>query len=97
MKTIGTPSNQGYKTLKDLARIISLFNTFQVEERSVTEISKALGMLPSKVSRMIRTLESEGFFERNLETGKYRLGIEFFELGMVYIFNFPLRKIVATH
>jgi DNA-binding IclR family transcriptional regulator len=68
-----------------------------VEERSVTEISKALGMLPSKVSRMIRTLESEGFFERNLETGKYRLGIEFFELGMVYIFNFPLRKIVWPH
>ena len=97
MKTIGTPSSQGYKTLKDLAKIASLFNSFQVEERSVTEISKTLGMLPSKISRMLRTLEGEGFFERNLETGKYRLGIGFFELGMVYIFNFPLRKILRPH
>ena len=97
LKTIGISSNQGYKTLKDLAKIVSLFNTFQVEERSVTEISKTLGMLPSKISRMLRTLEAEGFFERNLETGKYRLGIEFFELGMVYIFNFPLRKILRPH
>ncbi len=97
MKTIGTSPSQGYKTLKDLARIISLFNTFQVDERSVTEISKALGMLPSKVSRMIRTLENEGFFEKNLENGKYRLGVQFFELGMAYAFNFPLRKVLRPH
>jgi IclR family KDG regulon transcriptional repressor len=97
LKTIGTSSSQGYKTLKDLARIVSLFNTLQVDERSVTEISKAVGMLPSKISRMLRTLEAEGFFERNSETGKYRLGIGFFELGMVYIFNFPLRKILRPH
>ena len=89
--------NQAYKTLKDLAKITSLFNTLQIEERSVTEISKALGMLPSKVSRMIRTLENEGFFEKNLENGKYRLGVQFFELGMAYVFNFPLRKVVRPH
>jgi DNA-binding IclR family transcriptional regulator len=97
LKPIKTPSNQGYKTLKDLAKIVSLFNSFQVEERSVTEISKALGMLPSKVSRMVRTLEAEGFFDKNPETGKYRLGIGFFELGMAYAFNFPLRKIIRPH
>jgi IclR family transcriptional regulator, KDG regulon repressor len=97
LRTTRVKPSQGYKTLRDLAKIISLFNTFQIEERSVTEISKALEMLPSKVSRMLKTLEAEGFFEKNLETGKYRLGIEFFELGMVYIFNFPLRKILRPH
>jgi IclR family KDG regulon transcriptional repressor len=88
---------QGYKTLKDLVKITTLFNTLQIEERSVTEISKAVGMLPSKVSRMIRTLENEGFFERNSENGKYRLGVQFFELGMAYVFNFPLRKVLRPH
>jgi len=97
LKTTKPPLSQGYKTLKDLAKITSLFNTLQIEERSVTEISKSLGMLPSKVSRMLRTLETEGFFERNAETGKYRLGVGFFELGMVYAFNFPLRKIIRPH
>ena len=97
MKTRRSGLGQGYKTLKDLARIISLFNTYQVEERGVTEISKAVGMLPSKISRMLRTLEAEGFFEKNLETGKYRLGLAFFELGMVCALNFPLRKIIRPH
>ena len=97
LRTTRAEPSQGYKTLKDFAKITSLFNTLQIEERSVTEISKALGMLPSKVSRMIRTLENEGFFEKNLENGKYRLGIQFFELGMAYVFNFPLRKLLRPH
>jgi len=86
-----------YKTLKDLTRIILLFNTFQFEERSVTEISKNLNMLPSKVSRMLGTIEKEGFVEKNPETKKYRLGIRFFELGMVYAFHLPLRRIIRPH
>jgi len=88
---------QEYKTLKDLARIISLFNTFLSEEISVMEISKNLNMLPSKVSRMLGTMEKEGFLEKNPETKKYRLGIQFFELGMVYAFHLPLRKIIRPH
>jgi IclR family transcriptional regulator, KDG regulon repressor len=86
-----------YKTLKDLTKIILLFNTSQSEEKSVTEISKSLNMLPSKVSRMLGTIEKEGFVERNQETKKYRLGIRFFELGMVYAFHLPLRKIIRPH
>jgi DNA-binding IclR family transcriptional regulator len=86
-----------YKTLKDLTKIISLFNTFQFEERGVTEISKTLNMLPSKVSRMLGTIEKEGFFEKNPETKKYRLGIRFFELGVVYAFHLPLRRIIRPH
>jgi IclR family KDG regulon transcriptional repressor len=88
---------QEYKTLKDLTKVFLLFNTFQSEERSVTEISKELNMLPSKISRMLGTMEKEGFLERNPETGKYRLGIRFFELGMVYAFHFPLRRIIRPH
>jgi DNA-binding IclR family transcriptional regulator len=89
--------NQGYKTLKDLTRILSLFNTFQAEERSISEISKTLKMQPSKVSRMLKTLENEGFFEKNPHTGKYRLGIGFFELGMAFAAHFPLTKIIRPH
>lgn len=86
-----------YKTLKDLSRILSLFKLNTTEERSISEISKALDMFPSKVSRMIRTLEVDGFFERNSETGKYRLGMGFFELGVAYLANMPIRKIVRPH
>lgn len=97
LKTRRPRAGQGYKTLKDLAAIISLFNAYQVEERGVSEIARAVDMLPSKVSRMLKTLEGEGFFEKNPESGKYRLGLAFFELGMVCALNFPLRKIIRPH
>ena len=97
MVTKKISSNYEYKTLQDLAKIIRIFNTFKVEEWSISEISRSVGMPPSKVSRMIRTWEGETFFEKNPENGKYRLGIGFFELGVVYTYNFPLRKIVRPH
>jgi IclR family KDG regulon transcriptional repressor len=89
--------NQNYKTLAALAEVLSLFNDRQVSEMAVTEISKALQMSPSKVSRMLRTLESKQFFEKNTHTGKYRLGIRFLELGILYALHLPLRRIIRPH
>lgn len=97
IKDLRLKSSQNYKTLQDLANILSLFNDLEAGEKSVTNISKALNMLPSKVSRMLGTLEREGFFEKNLETNKYRIGIKFFELGLIYILHLPLRKIIRPH
>ncbi len=88
---------QEYKTLKDFTKILSLFNSVTTEELSVTEISRTLGMSPSKISRMLGTLEGEGLFERKGKTGKYRLGTLFFELGVLYAYHFPLRKIIRPH
>jgi IclR family transcriptional regulator, KDG regulon repressor len=91
------PFNQPYKTLQDLARILSLFKHPLNEEIGVSDISRAVGIQPSKASRMLRTLQSSGFFERNPATGKFRLGVEFFDLGMLYLQHLPLRKIIRPH
>jgi IclR family KDG regulon transcriptional repressor len=88
---------QAYKTLSDFAKILSLFNSLEVESLSVVEISRILSMTPSKASRMLATSEREGLIERNAETGKYHLGVFFFELGLVSAYHFPLRKIVRPH
>jgi IclR family transcriptional regulator, KDG regulon repressor len=88
---------QKYKTLEDLSKIISLFSEMTEGELSVTTVSKKLAMSPSKVSRMLKTLEAEDFFEQNPNTGKYRLGFKFFELGLTYAFHLPLRKIIRPH
>jgi NADH/NAD ratio-sensing transcriptional regulator Rex len=42
---------QEYKTLKDLARILSLFNDFHTEEIGASEIAQALGVHSSKVRK----------------------------------------------
>ncbi len=94
---VGTTDNLRYKTVKDLSKIVSLFGDHGGEEQSVTDISRSLQMLPSKVSRLLKTLESEGFFERNPHTGKYRIGPRFLQLGLLYVFNHPLRIIILPH
>jgi IclR family transcriptional regulator, KDG regulon repressor len=86
-----------YKTVKDLGRIVALFEKYRGEERSLTDICRSLQMLPSKVSRLLRTLEPEGFFERNPDTGKHRIGPRFLQLGLLYVFNLPLRRIILPH
>lgn len=88
---------QRYETLKDFVRILAVFNSTSVEDKSVAELARAARMDSSKVSRMLRTMEEEGFFERNPETGKYRLGISFFELGLVAAISLPMRKIMRPH
>lgn len=86
-----------YKTISDLSRILSLFEAQEVDERSVSDISRSLGMLPSKVSRMLKTLEVEGLVEKNRRTGRYRIGARFLQLGLLYVFNHPLRRVILPH
>ena len=97
MRPRKSTSNGGYKTLKDLSRILTYVSMVRTETMGVTEIARELHMLPSKVSRMLSTLESEGFFERQTITGRYSIGERFFELGMLYVVNNPLRMIFHPH
>jgi DNA-binding IclR family transcriptional regulator len=86
-----------YKTLSDFSRILGLFEEQDVEERGVSDIARALSMLPSKVSRMLKTLETDGWVERNGRTGKYRVGVRFLRVGLLYVLNHPLRRLILPH
>ncbi len=86
-----------YKTVKDLANIIQLFEDRGGEEQSVMDIARSLKMLPSKASRLLKSLEAEEFFEKSITTGKYSLGIRFLQPGLLYVFNHPLRRIILPH
>jgi IclR family transcriptional regulator, KDG regulon repressor len=86
-----------YKTLQDLSRILTLFEVQDIEERSVSDIAKSLQLLPSKASRMLRTLESERLLERSSRTGRYRIGARFLQIGLLYALNHPLRRVILPH
>jgi IclR family transcriptional regulator, KDG regulon repressor len=92
-----TTDNLRYKIVKDFGNIFSFFENCGGEEQSVTQISQSLHMLPSKVSRLLKTLEAEGFFERGSSAGKYRAGSRFLKLAFLYVFNHPLRRIILPH
>lgn len=86
-----------YKILNDFSAIMSLFEQADIEERGVNEISKSLDLLPSKASRMLQTLESDGWVEKDVRSGKYRIGARFLQLGLLYAMNHPLRRIILPH
>ena len=50
-------------------------------ELSLTEISKLLNSHKSSISRILITLASEGFVEKNPINNKYRLGLKLFILA----------------
>ncbi len=62
--------------------ILSCF-TDQTPVLRVTDICNRLDLTPSLVSRLLTTLEHEGFVERDEDTGFYRLGRMIFTLGGV--------------
>lgn len=59
-------TKQEYKTLRDFVKLLSFYNSFDVSEAGVNEVAKAVGMAPSKVSRMLRGLTEESFFLRKM-------------------------------
>jgi DNA-binding IclR family transcriptional regulator len=59
--------------------------------RSLGEIATALGLAPSTVHGIVRTLLAHGMVVQERDTGLYRLGPATLRLGNVYLDNLELR------
>lgn len=62
-------------------------------ELGVTTISGRLGLHKSTVSRLLSTLQHEGFVEQDPETGKYRLGLGLISLAGAVLERMDLRRV----
>lgn len=68
--------------------ILNLFNRDK-QEWGITEISQELQLPKSTVHGLVKTLEQEQYLSSG-DSGKYRLGIKVFTLGMAYTSNIKL-------
>lgn len=66
-------------------------------ELGVSELGRRLGLHKSTISRMIATLQAEGFIDQNPETGKYRLGIGLVSLAGVALGRLNARAAAQPH
>ena len=57
----------------------------------VTELSERLGLAKTTVYGLLRALEEDELVERDLETGKYRLGPALLQLGNAFLDGHELR------
>ncbi|MCZ7568834.1 MAG: IclR family transcriptional regulator [Ardenticatenaceae bacterium] len=69
---------------QSIQRALDVLFAFTVDrpELSITELSELFDLPKSTVHRLIANLEMRGLVEQNQATGRYRLGIKTFELGM---------------
>ena len=85
--------------VKSLRRAIAILRAFTIEspELGVTEISKRVGLQKSTTFRLLQTLKVEGLVNKNLETGRYRLGIGIVELAGIVVAQSDLQRIAQPH
>jgi len=62
---------------------------------SLGEIATAIGLAPSTVHGLVRTLLAHGMVQQEIDSGRYRLGPATLRLGNVYLDTLELRSRVA--
>jgi IclR family KDG regulon transcriptional repressor len=86
-------------TIQSVQRALAILRYFTKEdaELGVTHISKQLDLHKSTVSRLLSTLEQEGFVEKNPETEKYRLGLQLVTLAGIVLEQVDLREVATPY
>ena len=71
--------------------------TSQTPELTMTQISEMVGINKSTVQRLLATLESKRFVEREPSTGVYRLGIRLVQMAFFTLERNDLRRMAAPY
>jgi DNA-binding IclR family transcriptional regulator len=76
------PAGRG--TLQSVGNALDVLECFATDEvLGTSDLALRLGVAKSTASRLLQTLCSRGFVEKDDETGQYRLGLHMFDLGQL--------------
>jgi DNA-binding IclR family transcriptional regulator len=72
-------------TIKAVEKAIDILNCFTPDKPllGVNEISEAIGLTPSTVSRILATLHKKGCVDKDPATGRYKLGFTIYRWGLI--------------
>ncbi len=87
-------SRSGIQSVDRALHILKLFKEY--DELGISMISRLLGLPKGTVHGLVKTLERNGFLEKNDKTQRYRCGMEAFKLGMSFAARMDLRRISAN-
>jgi DNA-binding IclR family transcriptional regulator len=83
--------------IQSVDRAVRILTTLQGGRRmSLGELAAQLGLPPSTVHGIVRTLTAHGMVVQERDSGRYRLGPATLRLGNVYLDTLDLRTRVAT-
>jgi IclR family KDG regulon transcriptional repressor len=75
--------------------ILDLFDE-RTPELKITEISTRMGLHKSTVHSLVKTLQAHGYMEQDMDTGKYRLGMQLVEKGQQLLQSMDIRQVAKT-
>lgn len=79
--------------LQSVLAALDLLDCFaQQEEFGVSELARSIGVAKSTAHRLLTTLCSRGFAERDAESGRYRLGLRLYDLGHLAVSRSDIRN-----
>jgi DNA-binding IclR family transcriptional regulator len=79
------------QAIERVARILSCFSESEAE-LGVMQISRRTGLHKSTISRLLASLHKEGFLDKDLNTGKYHLGLGLVSLAGSVLERLDLRR-----
>lgn len=80
--------------LSSVLAAVDLLDCFSgAVELGVCDVARRLGVAKSTAHRLLTTLSTRGFVEKDPETRRYRLGLRLFELGDLVINRHELRQV----
>jgi IclR family KDG regulon transcriptional repressor len=89
-------AGNGIRAVERAAAILKAFSP-TTPSLGVTELARRLGLHKSTIHRLLATLEHEGFVAQDTEGGRYRLGLQLFELGSLVVNSMELQKIARSY
>jgi IclR family transcriptional regulator, KDG regulon repressor len=83
MKTEGSMKKED--SMQTISRAIQVLKAFTFENKglSLADLHQKLGISKSSLQRILKTLDAEGFLERNERQKSYELGLELYFLGQL--------------
>ncbi len=81
--------------LEGVDRVMKVLDAFTADEPQLrlTDLSDRSGIPKPQVLRILSTLETRGYVERDPRTKRYRLGLRLFELGAIVRQEMDLRRV----
>ena len=83
-------------SVKNALKVLDAFSADQ-PELTLTEVSRLLDSHKSSVFRILTTLASEGFVEKNPVSNKYRLGLKVLDLANRVMGRYDLRDLAGPY
>ncbi|MBB6215285.1 DNA-binding IclR family transcriptional regulator [Anaerosolibacter carboniphilus] len=82
-------------SVRSIQRALNILLCFNWDERelTLTEIAEKIGLAKSTVSRLLTTLELEGFISKDQKTNRFKLGHNIYYLGLIAKESLDIRKI----